>query len=123
MVGAAAVAWPLTARAQQPTMPVIGFLSSRTAADTKNERAAFHEGLAAEGHVERQNIAIEYRWADLQYNRLPELAAELANRHVAVIAATGGGVSVLAARRRRQQFQLFSLRAIWIRSSLGWPTV
>jgi len=97
LLGGTATA-PLVARAQQKPMPVIGFLTARAAADTKNERAALHNGLAAGGYVEGQNVAIEYRWAEFQYNRLPELAAELVNRQVAVIVATGGVVSPRAAK-------------------------
>jgi ABC-type uncharacterized transport system substrate-binding protein len=98
MVGAAAVAWPLTARAQQPAMPVVGFLGIFSPAEASYLVAAFHQGLAETGYVEGRDVTTEYRWAETHYDRLPALATDLVSRRVAVIAATGGGVSALAAK-------------------------
>src|SRR5262249_57632 len=88
LLGGAAATWPLAARAQQSAMPVVGFLSSYSSSDAFAQRllAAFHQGLKQAGYVENQNVAIEYRWAGSEYERLTALATELARRPVNVIA-------------------------------------
>jgi putative ABC transport system substrate-binding protein len=96
LLGAAA-AWPLVANAQSPPMPVIGYLSARSSEDTANLLAAFRSGLAQSGFVEGQNVAIEYRWARGQYDRLPAMASELVGRPVALLTATGGEPAAFAA--------------------------
>jgi putative ABC transport system substrate-binding protein len=98
LAGSVAIAWPLAAAAQRPAMPVIGFLAAPSPAPYQKYAAAFRQGLREVGYVEGQNTALEYRWADGHYDRLPTMAAELAGRKVAVIAAVGGTPVVLAAR-------------------------
>jgi putative ABC transport system substrate-binding protein len=98
LLGGAAAAWPVAARAQQAAMPVVGYLDSTTLEPTRELVAAFRRGFAETGYVEGQNVMVEYRWAEEHYDRLPTLAAELVRRRAAVIVTTGGTVPALAAK-------------------------
>ena len=99
IAGSAGAAWPLALRAQQPAMPVIGFMSGRAAEDSAQIVAAFRQGLGETGFVEGQTIIIEYRWARGDYDRLPALAADLVGRGVVLLVALGGDTSPLAAKK------------------------
>src|SRR5712691_7408689 len=98
LVGGVAAVWPLAARAQQPAMPVIGFLDFRSPDAFVDRLRGFRQGLKDTGYVEGENVAVEYRWAENKLNRLPELAADLARRPVSVIAASGGFAVASAAK-------------------------
>src|SRR5258708_1285443 len=97
--GGAVAAWPFAALAQQQAMPVIGFMSGRSAPDSAHLVAAFREGLGEAGLVEGRNVIIEFQWANGQYDRLSAMAADLVERKVAVLVGVGGDSSALAAKR------------------------
>jgi putative tryptophan/tyrosine transport system substrate-binding protein len=92
VLGSAAVAWPLAARAQQPAMPVIGFLDTRSPDGLTDRLRQLRQGMKEMGYVDGENVAIEYRWAENQAERLPALADELVRRQVAVIVTRSAGV-------------------------------
>ena len=132
LVGGAAV-WPLTGHAQQTTLPVVGFLSSRSPGESTDVVAAFRKGLRQMGFVEGQNAIIAFRWAEGRYERLPALASDLVDLRVAVLFAAGGSPSGLAAKaatstRRRAPWGFSFMcsmpeqRAIWTRLSQHWQS-
>ena len=124
LLGGAAAAWPLAARAQQPAMPVIGFLSTYSSSDAFAQHflAAFHQGLKQAGYVEGQNVAVEYRWAGNEYERLTALAAELVRRRVNVIATGSASLAYSPQRQRPRPFRSCS-RWEATPSDWGWSRV
>src|SRR5438034_1783761 len=96
LLGGAAIAWPLGVRAQQPTMPVVGFVNAGST--DAPLAAAFREGLNGAGYVEGQNVTVEYHWLEGQFDRLPSLMAELARRRVTIIATPAGNFAAQAAK-------------------------
>jgi putative ABC transport system substrate-binding protein len=98
LMGGAAAAWPLAAQGQQPAVPVVGWLSSMSPGPLQPQLEAFRQALAAAGFVEGRNVHIEYRWAEGQYDRLPALAADLVDRRIALLVATGGEPAAMAAK-------------------------
>jgi putative ABC transport system substrate-binding protein len=108
LLGGAAIAWPFAAGAQQPAMPVIGFMSSRSPEDSAHLLEAFHRGLREGGFIDGENVAIEFRWARGDYSRLPTLATDLVSRRVNVISALGGPPSALAAKRATSTIPIVS---------------
>src|SRR5262249_24017995 len=98
LLGGAAVGWPLAARAQQPNMPVVGFLYGGPADASRHYAAAFRKGLSDTGNIEGQNVVVEYHWLEGQYDRAPMLVADMARRRVAVIASLGATPVALAAK-------------------------
>ena len=98
LLGGAAAAWPLSARAEQPQVPVVGFLDAGSAPDRTHQVAAFRKGLAEAGYQEGQNVALEFRWAEGQYGRFGELAADLVRRRASAIVTPGSATAALAAK-------------------------
>src|SRR5215469_6109999 len=118
LLGASAAAWPVAAHAQQATTPLIGFLSSRSPNESEALVAAFRQGLAEIGYVEGQNANIAFRWAEGQYDRLPQLTAELVKTQVAVIASVGGSVSALAAKSATRTIPIVAVASDPVKAGL-----
>ena len=109
-LGSAAV-WPVVARAQQPSVPVVGFFSSRSPDDSAHLITAFLRGLAEQGFIEGKNVSVEYEWARGQWERLPSIAADLVQRKVDVIVAAGGDPASLAAKAATNTIPIVFLTA------------
>src|SRR5262245_66112239 len=119
IAGSAAAALPLAAHAQQPVMPVIGFLSARSPDDTGPVLQAFLKGLGEAGFFDGQNVTIEYRWARGDYSRLPAFAAEFVQRRVNVLATSGGEPSALAAKQATSTIPIVSVAGGSVQDGLG----
>jgi hypothetical protein len=122
-IAGSSVAWPLVARAQQPTMPVIGYLGATTSTERPERLRAFRRGLGETGFTEGQNVSIEYRWAEGHYDRFPDLALDLVGHGVAVIGAPGIYRQQVRPFRRRRKFQLCSVFLTTRSSSALWPAL
>ena len=119
LIGSATAAWPFVAHTQQAGTPTMGFMSSRSPEDSVHLLAAFRQGLGETGFIEGQNIAIEFRWAQGQYERLSALAADLVNRGVALFAAVGGEASALAAKKATSTIPIVFVSTDPVKGGLG----
>jgi putative ABC transport system substrate-binding protein len=117
--GAAATTWLFAANAQQPAIPVVGFLSARSPAEAASALAAFRHGLGQTGFFEGKNVSIEYRWAEGHYDRLPAMATEFVTQQVAVIAAVGGEPSGLAAKAATNTIPIVFPQRLLLRALLN----